>query len=230
MGQLRGAGRRGGPRPRARAPPPRPHHGQWWKEERGPRVFVDYNQNAPHKTVFGAWCVRPRVGGQVSTPIGWDELADVVPDELTIATVPAGGRAAATRGRASRTARRTSRRCSSGLPATSPTASWTPPGRPSTRRCRTSRRGSRRAGKPQADLTHGSSSVGLCPARRRGRSQGDPMTDIASVPDDRPRRRDQRLARGELGPGPHGRRVVGAPGPRPAGPPPACRSTPTARA
>jgi DNA ligase D-like protein (predicted polymerase) len=62
---------------------------QWWKEERGERVFFDFNQNAPHKTVFGAWCVRPRVGGQVSTPIGWDELEDVVPDELTLATVPA---------------------------------------------------------------------------------------------------------------------------------------------
>src|SRR6266480_1312793 len=32
----------------------------WWKEERGPRVFLDYNQNAPHKTVFGAWSVRAR--------------------------------------------------------------------------------------------------------------------------------------------------------------------------
>lgn len=62
---------------------------QWWKEERGSRVFVDFNQNAPHKTVFGAWCVRPRVGGQVSTPIGWDELATVTPDTLTLATVPA---------------------------------------------------------------------------------------------------------------------------------------------
>ncbi len=41
--------------------------GQWWKEERGARVFVDFNQNAPHKTVFGTWCVRPRVGGQVSS-------------------------------------------------------------------------------------------------------------------------------------------------------------------
>ncbi|RMI33521.1 DNA polymerase domain-containing protein [Nocardia stercoris] len=61
----------------------------WWKEERGTRVFVDYNQNAPHKTVFGAWSVRPKVGAQVSTPISWDELATVVPDELTIATVPA---------------------------------------------------------------------------------------------------------------------------------------------
>jgi DNA ligase D len=61
---------------------------QWWKEERGARVFVDFNQNAPHKTVFGAWCVRPRAGGQVSTPIGWDELDSVEPDALTIATVP----------------------------------------------------------------------------------------------------------------------------------------------
>ena len=62
---------------------------KWWKEERGERVFVDFNQNAPHKTVFGAWCVRPRVGAQVSTPIAWDDLPTVVPDELTIATVPA---------------------------------------------------------------------------------------------------------------------------------------------
>ena len=60
----------------------------WWKEERGTRVFVDYNQNAPHKTVFGAWSARPRVGAQVSTPLTWDEVATVVPDELTIATVP----------------------------------------------------------------------------------------------------------------------------------------------
>ncbi|GAD86333.1 ATP-dependent DNA ligase [Nocardia asteroides NBRC 15531] len=62
---------------------------QWWKEERGSRVFVDFNQNAPHKTVFGAWSVRPKVGGQVSTPIAWADLETVVPDELTLATVPA---------------------------------------------------------------------------------------------------------------------------------------------
>lgn len=61
----------------------------WWKEERGRRVFVDFNQNAPHKTVFGAWSVRPRVGAQVSTPIEWDDLAAVRPDDLTVATVPA---------------------------------------------------------------------------------------------------------------------------------------------
>jgi DNA ligase D len=61
----------------------------WWKEERGARVFVDFNQNAPHKTVFGAWSVRARAGGQVSTPFAWSELDAIHPDELTLATVPA---------------------------------------------------------------------------------------------------------------------------------------------
>lgn len=60
----------------------------WWKEERGERVFIDFNQNAPHKTVFGAWSVRARVGGQVSAPISWDEVDDVRLDDLTIETVP----------------------------------------------------------------------------------------------------------------------------------------------
>src|SRR5436190_4892116 len=60
----------------------------WWKEERGRRVFVDYNQNAPHKTVFGAWSVRARPAAQVSAPLTWDEVEALHPDELTIATVP----------------------------------------------------------------------------------------------------------------------------------------------
>ena len=61
----------------------------WWKEERGRRVFIDFNQNAPHKTVFSAWSARSRVGGQVSTPLAWEDVATVEPDQLTIATVPA---------------------------------------------------------------------------------------------------------------------------------------------
>jgi DNA ligase D len=60
----------------------------WWKEERGTRVFVDFNQNAPHKTVFGAWSVRARPGAQVSTPFHWDELDEAFhPDRLTIPVV-----------------------------------------------------------------------------------------------------------------------------------------------
>jgi DNA ligase D len=60
----------------------------WWKEERGERIFIDYNQNAPHKTVFGAWSVRARPGAQVSAPVRWEEIDAVHPDDLTIATVP----------------------------------------------------------------------------------------------------------------------------------------------
>ncbi len=65
---------------------------EWWKELRDGKVFVDFNQNAPHKNVFGAWGVRARVGAQVSTPFEWDELMDVVPDELTMQTVPDAAR------------------------------------------------------------------------------------------------------------------------------------------
>ncbi len=61
---------------------------KWWKEERGRRIFLDYNQNAPHKTMFGAWCARPRVGAQVSTPFRWEELATIDPEAWTVATVP----------------------------------------------------------------------------------------------------------------------------------------------
>jgi DNA ligase D len=61
----------------------------WWKEERGERVFLDFNQNAPHKTVFGAWSVRARPGAQVSTPVEWDEIPAIHPDDLTIASLPA---------------------------------------------------------------------------------------------------------------------------------------------
>ena len=60
----------------------------WWKEERGSRVFIDFNQNAPHKTVFSAWSVRARPGAQVSTPFYWHDLDDVRPDSLTMASVP----------------------------------------------------------------------------------------------------------------------------------------------
>ena len=61
----------------------------WWKEERGQRIFIDFNQNAPHKTVFGAWSVRARPGAQVSAPLTWEEVERFHPDELTMASVPA---------------------------------------------------------------------------------------------------------------------------------------------
>jgi DNA ligase D-like protein (predicted polymerase) len=61
----------------------------WWKEERGARVFIDFNQNARDRTIASAYSVRNRVTGNVSTPVRWDELGEVHPDDFTIATVPA---------------------------------------------------------------------------------------------------------------------------------------------
>ena len=61
----------------------------WWRKERDPRkVFVDYNQNARDHTIASAYSVRGVVDGTVSTPFAWDELDDIEPRELTIATVP----------------------------------------------------------------------------------------------------------------------------------------------
>jgi DNA ligase D-like protein (predicted polymerase) len=60
----------------------------WWKEERGERVFVDFNQACRDRTIASAYSPRPLAGAPVSTPVTWDELRDVDPRELTIRTVP----------------------------------------------------------------------------------------------------------------------------------------------
>ena len=54
----------------------------WWKEERGERIFVDYNQNCRDRTIASAYSIRPRPGAPVSTPVTWDELPDVDPRAL----------------------------------------------------------------------------------------------------------------------------------------------------
>ena len=61
---------------------------KWWKEERGQRVFIDYNQNARDRTVASAYSVRANPEGRVSCPLTWSELADADPADFTIATVP----------------------------------------------------------------------------------------------------------------------------------------------
>jgi DNA ligase D len=61
----------------------------WWKEERGRRVFVDYNQNARDRTIRSAYSVRGVPLGPVSAPFDWDELADIETEDFTIATMPA---------------------------------------------------------------------------------------------------------------------------------------------
>jgi bifunctional non-homologous end joining protein LigD len=60
---------------------------KWWKEERH-GVFLDYNQNAKDRTVASVYSVRPLPDARVSMPLRWDEVADVEPEDFTIATVP----------------------------------------------------------------------------------------------------------------------------------------------
>jgi DNA primase len=62
---------------------------RWWKEERGQKVFVDYNQNARDRTIASPYSVRAKPGAPVSAPLTWDEVPDVVPEDFTVATMPA---------------------------------------------------------------------------------------------------------------------------------------------
>ena len=62
---------------------------KWWKEERGERIFVDYNQNARDRTIASAYSIRPKPGAPVSAPVAWDELAEVAPEDFTVASMPA---------------------------------------------------------------------------------------------------------------------------------------------
>jgi DNA ligase D-like protein (predicted polymerase) len=61
---------------------------RWWKEERGARVFVDFNQNAKDRTVASAYSVRATPDARVSAPLRWDEVPDCAPEAFTVSTVP----------------------------------------------------------------------------------------------------------------------------------------------
>ena len=62
---------------------------KWWKEERGDSIFIDYNQNARDRTIASAYSLRPKPGAPASTPMEWDELAEVAdPAEFNLFTVP----------------------------------------------------------------------------------------------------------------------------------------------
>jgi bifunctional non-homologous end joining protein LigD len=60
---------------------------KWWKEERH-GVFLDYNQNAKDRTVASAYSVRPKPDGRVSAPVTWQELAECLPQDFTLRTMP----------------------------------------------------------------------------------------------------------------------------------------------
>ena len=60
----------------------------WWKEERGQKVFVDFNQANRDRTIASAYSARPLPGAPVSMPVPWERLAEVVPGDFTVRTVP----------------------------------------------------------------------------------------------------------------------------------------------
>ena len=62
---------------------------RWWKEERGERIFVDYNQNARDRTIASAYSIRPKPGAPVSAPLTWDELPHIAPEDFTVSSMPA---------------------------------------------------------------------------------------------------------------------------------------------
>ncbi len=59
----------------------------WWKEERGTRIFVDFNQMARDRLMASAYSIRPTPAARVSAPLGWDEVLQVSPDDFTIVTM-----------------------------------------------------------------------------------------------------------------------------------------------
>lgn len=61
----------------------------WWKEERGAKIFVDYNQTARDRTIASAYSVRPFPHAPVSAPLRWEELDDAVPEDFDLGTMPA---------------------------------------------------------------------------------------------------------------------------------------------
>ncbi len=60
----------------------------WWKEERGQKIFVDFNQASRDRTIASAYSPRPLPGAPVSMPVLWSELDTVVPGDFTVLTVP----------------------------------------------------------------------------------------------------------------------------------------------
>ncbi|MEP6796827.1 MAG: DNA primase small subunit domain-containing protein, partial [Lapillicoccus sp.] len=60
----------------------------WWKEERGDKIFVDFNQANRDRTIASAYSPRPLPGAPVSMPCSWEQLPDVTSADFTVRTVP----------------------------------------------------------------------------------------------------------------------------------------------
>lgn len=60
---------------------------RWWKEERGDRCFIDFNQHCRDRALAGAWSPRALPGAPVSLPVAWERLDDLVPGEVVVPTI-----------------------------------------------------------------------------------------------------------------------------------------------
>ena len=60
----------------------------WWKEGRGAKVFIDYNQNAQDRLMAAAYSLRATPSATVSMPVAWDVLAACDPQDFTLQSVP----------------------------------------------------------------------------------------------------------------------------------------------
>src|SRR4029453_8875907 len=61
----------------------------WWKEERGEKIFIDYNQMARDRTIASAYSIRPKPHAPVSAPLDWAEPPAVSPFDFGVRTMPA---------------------------------------------------------------------------------------------------------------------------------------------
>jgi hypothetical protein len=119
----------------------------WWKEERGERIFIDYNQMARDRTIACAYSLRARANATVSTPVTWEELAQVDPNDFTLDTVQERFAKIGDPHAAIDDVHHDITPCWSGPPGTRATARATCPTRRTIRRCRGSRPGSSPAGR-----------------------------------------------------------------------------------
>ena len=60
---------------------------EWEVKNRSGKVFLDVNMNRSGANIAAAYSLRPEPGATVSTPLRWDEVADVHPADFTIETI-----------------------------------------------------------------------------------------------------------------------------------------------
>lgn len=51
------------------------------------KVYLDYLQNRTGQTIAAPYCVRPKPGATVSTPLEWKNVAEIEPGDFTIHTI-----------------------------------------------------------------------------------------------------------------------------------------------